>query len=186
MKISVKDAVLAAARALGVEDCIEVYFEGEESPLGERDAGILLECFNRIENELALEYLPLIAEEKVNSVTGVIFYSDLAYPATRILQVEAGDGSQAKYKLFPDRLETQAGQVKISYTYAPSEKTMEGEGEYTFAVASKLFLYGMVAEYFLSAGELENASAWDKKYREALRAACKTRNVKRMPARRWV
>jgi len=96
MKISVKDAVLAAARALGVEDCIEVYFEGEESPLGKRDAGILLECFNRIENELALEYLPLIAEEKVNSVTGVIFYSDLAYPATRILQVEAGDGSLAQ------------------------------------------------------------------------------------------
>ena len=65
MKISVKEAVRAAGRALGIDDGIEAYFEDSESNLGERDVKILVDCFNRVENDLAIEYLPLTAEETV-------------------------------------------------------------------------------------------------------------------------
>ncbi len=186
MKVSVKEVLCAAARALGIEKEVNMYLDGDETSLGQRDTEILVECFNRVENDLALEYLLLNAEEEVESQTGVIPYSSFSRPVTRILSVEGKDGASVKYKLFPDRLETQAGKVCIAYTYAPSEKTLEDNGEYEHAVASRLFLYGMAMEYCLTAGELENADAWDKKYREALRAACKPRAVKRMRARGWL
>lgn len=186
MKISIKSAVRAAAQMLGIAEGVNDYLDGGETEEGKRDAEILLKCFNRIENELALDYLPLIAEEEVLSSTGVVGFKELSYPAVRILGVEDGLGDSLSYKIFPDRLETQAGKVKITYTYSPQEKEIDGESEYQTAVSERLFAYGMAAEYSLMEGELKSASIWDKKYKEAIRAAYKATPVKRLRARRWI
>ena len=53
MKISVRSAVRAAAQMLGVADGVEAHLLGEETEAGKRDTELLLECFNRVENELA-------------------------------------------------------------------------------------------------------------------------------------
>lgn len=186
MKISVKNAVRAAAQALGIADGVEAYLENGSDGVGKKDTELLVECFNRVENELALDYLPLTAEDELVTATGEVPYSGLTYPAARILCVEDGDGNSLKYKLFPDRLETQSGKVKIIYTYSPSEKSIDGTSDYQTGASERLFVYGIAAEYSLAAGELEAASAWDKKYKEAIEAAYRLRPVKRLRSRRWV
>ena len=186
MKITVKEAVRAAARALGIEDGVEAYLQGNETNLGERDTNILVESFNRVENDLALEYLALTIEEPISTVSGVIPYSLFTSPFIRILDVKDANGNSVKYKLFPDRLETQAGKVTVFYVFAPTEKTLEDEGEYEKSIVSRVFLYGMASEYCLMAGEMENADAWNSKYQETLRLIYQKRTSKRMQARRWV
>lgn len=186
MKVLVKDAVRAAARAIGILDGVNAYLNGEENEQGERDTELLVECFNRVENELALDYLPLVAEDRITTTAGAVEYTQLRKPAARILSVEDGNGNTQKYRLYPDRLETVTGKVKIVYAYTPSEKGLDGESEYQTAVSQRLFVYGMAAEYSLAVGELESASAWDKKYKEAIQAAYRRRPAARIIARRWV
>ena len=187
MKISVKATVRATAQTLGIAERIEPYLTGDEiGGEGERIVLLLVKCFNRVENELALDYLPLLAEDEVISSTGAVAYKDLSYPAVRVLCVEDEKGDSAQYTLFPDRLETQMGKVKIIYSYTPEEKGVEGESDYQTAVSERLFVYGMAAEYLLAEGELQAASVWDKKYKEAIAAAYRIRPVKRLRSRRWV
>lgn len=186
MKISVKAVVRATAQTLGVAEGVEDYLAGKDTEAGKRDMELLLQCFNRVENELALDYLPLLAEDEMLASTGVVRYAELTYPAVRVFCVEDGDGEALKYTLFPDRLETSSGKVKVVYAYTPKEKTIDEDSDYQTAVSERLFLYGMAAEYCLAEGELEAAAVWDKKYKEAVAAAYRLRPVKRIRSRRWV
>ena len=186
MKISIKSLVSATAQMLGVADEVNAYLNREETQEGKRCTELLLDCFNHVENELALDYLPLLAEDEVIASTGVVKYTELVHPAVRVFCVEDEEGNSLKYKLFPDRLETNPGKVKVVYAYSPVEKTIDKESDYQTSVSERLFLYGMAAEYCLAEGELEAAGIWDKKYKEAIAAAYRLRPVKRLRSRRWV
>ena len=186
MEISVKETVREAAQVLGISEWVESYLEGGASTEGEKDTQILVECFNRVQDELALDYLPLTAEDVLISATGVVAYMYLSNAVTRILSVEDEFGEALEYKLFPDRLETKAGMIKVHYTYAPKEQDIDGVCEYKTLVSKRLFVYGMAAEYALIAGEKEAASVWDKKYKEAIRAAYRLQPAKKLRSRRWV
>ena len=186
MKISVKAAVRTAAQMLGVGEGVDAYFDGGETEEGKKDAELLLECFNRVENELALDYLPLIAEQELSSLSGDVMYAQLSKPAVRILCVEDEEGNCLKYRLFPDRLKTQAGGLKVIYAYSPAEKSFDGVSDYQTVASERLFVYGMAAEYALAQGELEAASVWDKKYKEAIEAAYRLPSAKRLRLRRWI
>ena len=185
MKVSVKSAIRATAQTLGIGDGVEAYLDGNATEEGKRNTEFLLKCFNCVENELALDYLPLLAEDEVLSSTGVVGYDELRHPAVRVFCVEDEKGKSLRYKLFPERLETSAGKVKIVYAYSPAEKDINGESDYQTAVSERLFVCGMAAEYLLAEGELEAASIWDKKYKEGIAAAYKMRPVKRLRSRRW-
>ena len=186
MKVSVKAVVRATAQMLGIADEVEAYLNNEETQEGKRCTELLLKCFNHVENELALDYLPLLAEDEVVASTGIVKYAELVYPAVRVFCVEDGEGNSLKYKLFPDCLETHPGKVKVVYSYSPTEKSLDMESDYQTAASERLFLYGMAAEYCLAEGELESAGIWDKKYKEAIAAAYRLRPVKRLRSRRWV
>ena len=186
MVFGVKEIVRAAAQSLGIADGVEQYLAGVQTEIGQRDTELLVECFNRVENELALDYLPLIKEEELVCPSGVVYYADLFHAAVRILYVRNEKGEDLKYKLFPDRLETQEGELKIGYTYSPTKKSIDGASDYTSGVSERLFIYGVAAEYALSVGELEAASVWDKKYKDILAGFYKISKGKRMDSRRWV
>ena len=186
MKISVKETVREAAQVLGISECVESYLSGEDSEIGQKDTELLVDCFNRVQNELALDYLPLTAEDEFVTATGIISYAHLTNAVTRILCVENGSGESIAFKLFADRLEAQPGKVKVYYAYAPADRDINGFCEYETDVSKRLFVYGMAAEYALIAGENEAASVWDKKYKEAVNAAYKIRPGKKLRSRRWV
>lgn len=186
MNISVKEIVCEAAQVLGLSEWVNSYLNGEESAVGQRDTEILIECFNRVQNEVALDYLPLIESELLRTETGKIPYSSLIKPAIRILQVKNEKGELAAFKLYPDFLETEKGKLEVYYTYSPAEQTIEGVCEYGAEVPKRLFVYGMAAEYSLIAGELEAAGVWDKKYKDAINAVYKLPPAKKLRSRRWV
>ncbi len=185
-KIKVRDAVLEAAQLLGIAEEVQTYLGGAATAAGQRDTDLLVGCFNRIENELALDYLPLTAEEEVVTATGVVEYAALNEKVVRVFCVEDEWGNSIKCRLFPSYLKTSAGKVKIIYAYAPTAKTISGESEYEIGVSLRLFAYGMAAEYSLTTGAPSSAGAWEQKYRDAVRAAYKTTPCKRLRARRWV
>ena len=144
--MKVKDIVLAAAKALGLYDGVVAYFDNGEETL-KREAELLLACFNRVECSLALEYLPLYAEDELLTVTERLEFSSFTYSPVRILSVEDGEGNPVKYKLYPKYLKAQAGHCKVTYTYTPNEKGIEEESDFSLLTSETLFVHGVLAEY---------------------------------------
>lgn len=182
--MTVKEAVTMAAKELGIYEDVQGVLDGTGTD-GEEKVRLLVDCFNIVENELALDYLPLQAEDEMYSTTGTIEFAALRYQATRILHVTDEWGNRTKFSLFPAYLKTQPGKVKIGYTYTPEPKTLEGESDYRLYVSTRLLAYGIAAEYAYAVGLFEEASVWDKKYKDAITAAYRVRPCARLRSRRW-
>ncbi len=185
MTITVRNTLLTAAKLLGVDEEVALYLSGEDTEAGEQATKLLLTAYRNVENELALDYLPLTAEDEVITATGVIEYERLAHSAVRVFSVEDEWGKPLKYELFPDRLQTAAGRVRVFYAYAPRAKELADDSEYQTAASERLLAYGVAAEYSLAMGELTAASAWDKKYKEGVQAAYRLHPCKKIRSRRW-
>ncbi|MBQ8684977.1 MAG: hypothetical protein IJ514_02250 [Clostridia bacterium] len=183
--MTVVEIILAAATELGIADDVQAALE-EGATAGEADAKNLLRCFNLVENELALDYLPLVAEESFKTDTGAVYFSEFSRSVSRILKVCDGSGNAVAFKIFPDYLKTQPDEVVVRYAYVPKEKGFTDESDFKAYASVRLFAYGIAAEYSLASGLFEEAAVWDKKYKEAITAAYRSHPCKAMASRRWV
>ena len=71
--MTVKESILLAAEELGCGGQVRDYLENK-GETGKRETEALLRCFNLVENEVALDYLPLYAEDETESETGTILF----------------------------------------------------------------------------------------------------------------
>ena len=182
--MTVKDAVLSAATELGIINEVENYILGT-SEEGKTKVELLLKCFQIVENELALDYIPLKAEDEIYSATGNIKFNTLSRSAVRIIGITDSSGNDAGFKLYADHLVTQPGRVKIKYTYTPEEKTLNDNSDFKLYVSPRLIGYGIAVEYALACGMFEEATVWDRKYKEAIEAVYRSQPAKRIRSRRW-
>lgn len=184
--MTVKEIILAAACELGIGEKVEAYLAGKSTDAEtETIAKALLRCFNLVENEVALDYLPLLAEEELETETGIVHYTSLSREAARVVGVWDEWGNSAPFTLFPDYLKTQPQKVLVRYTYLPKEKTFESESDFTLGASVRLFAYGVAAEYALASGLFEEAAVWEKKYKNAIKAAYCSKPARRIRSRRW-
>lgn len=183
--MTVKETIAFAAESLGVSEQVNDYFE-HEGENGKAETESLLQCFNRVENELALDYLPLYAEEVADTSTGRIDYASLSKAAVRIVRVTDENGDLVKYQLFSAYLKAEKpGKLTVTYTYAPAAKTLNDSSDFTLRASVRLIAYGMAAEYCLCKGLFEEAAVWDRKYKDGIEAAYRARPSKTMRLRRW-
>ncbi|MBQ9113425.1 MAG: hypothetical protein IJY05_00705 [Clostridia bacterium] len=182
--MKVKECVEKAAMLLGIADEVCAYLN-EGDTQGQEQTERLVKCFNLVENELALDYLPLFAEQKVVNQNGKVDFLLLQKNVVRIAGVKNKAGESVKFRLFPKYFEAPMGELTIIYSYTPPEKTLDGESDYA-TLSARLFGYGMAMNYALIMGLYEEASVWDKKYKEALEAAYRIRGAAVIRSRRWV
>lgn len=183
--MTVKDVVLLAAKLLGCEDDVRYYIEDEDEEYAQK-AEMLLYCFHLVENELAVDYFPLMAEQEINTQTGKIAFSNFPNVIARIIKVTDKNGNSIAYQLFPDYLMTQTGKVKVLYSYTPAEKSWDENIDFTLYVSGRLFAYGIAAEYCTVLGRFEEANVWDEKYKDAIESAYRAQSGGKLPSRRWV
>jgi hypothetical protein len=175
----------AAAKMLGIGAEVQSYFEDDEYNC-ERESETLLQCYNLVEKELALDYFPLKAEDTLLSFTGRVEFSKLAHAPVRILEVRNDKGEKQDFELFPAYLMTNDGPLTVKYSYTPEEKGAFDECEYAGPVSETMFLYGTLAQYALTQGMYEEAVVWDKKYKKAIEDTYAMQTCKRLKSRRWV
>ena len=183
--MTVKECVLETATLVGVGGSVKDYVDNV-SEEGLEEARTLIRCFNHVENELALDYLPLLFEEEFQTETGVVYYSQLQRAAVRVLAVTDGWGNEVPFTLFPEYVKTQAGKIRIRYSYTPEEKAIGDESDFVLYASKRLFCCGMAAEYCIASGLYEEAAVWDKKYKDAIKAAYRLQSSKKLRSRRWV
>ncbi len=183
--MEVINILYAAARMLGIGAEVQGYFDNDDGN-GEKEAETLLQCYNIVEKELALDYFPLKAEDTMLSLTGRVDFSALSQSPVRILSVKNNKGEELEYELFPAYLKAKTGTLTIAYTYTPTEKTAFETCEHQASVTETIFLYGTLSQYALTQGMYEEAVVWDKKYKKAVQDACGFQSCKRLSSRRWV
>lgn len=184
--MTVKECVELAATELGIIEEVSAWLSGESSEEGRKKTELLTVCFNVVENELALDYFPLLAEDTLESEGGIVTFSALQNDAVRITKVTDEWGNPVPFRIFPAYLKTQPGKVCVAYTYTPKKKTVDEESDFAVFASARLMAYGMAAEYATATGAFEDAAVWDKKYRDGIRAAYRVQRCERIRSRRWV
>ena len=192
----VKDIAAQAAFLLGKEDVVrylkeqltdgESVLEEEKEQRLQRETDILLRCYNIVENEIALDYLPLTAEETVTCSTGMLPYTSFLHAPVTILSVTDEYGNKLPFTIFPEYVKTRAGTSVITYSYAPETKRLDDCSEYGSRVSERLLSYGVACEYCLISGLYDEAVVWDKKYKDALLCAHSANRPHVIRSRRWV
>ncbi len=182
--MKVKDVVLKAAALLGEAETVEAFIKGTNTA-GKKQAELFLTCFNLVENELALDYIPLLKEEYLTAENGKIVYSDFSLDVVRIVRVRDKNGASMPFSLFADYMQVDGDGAYVTYAYTPKEKTFTGESDFTVGVSVRLMAYGVAAEYCMAMGLYEESAHWDKKYKEGIEGA-RSVERKKMPSRRWV
>ncbi len=184
MPISVKEVIKTAAELIGDGDLAKTVEEGSSSS---EELSLLLKCFNLVENEVALDYFPLKTCETFTPAGGLIYFTSFSEPPIRLISVTDGGGCPLAYERFFDRIDLHGyGQkVEVTYAFAPVTKTLEGNSDYAGRVSARLLACGVATEYLLAAGRYAEASAFNQKYRDALRAAAEPGHKLTVRARRW-
>lgn len=184
--MKVKDILALAASDLGREDLVALVYDCAEAPAGELAS--LLRCYQLVENEIALDYFPLLREETLRAEGDTVPYSAFSLAPVEIRRVTDVRGVPVSYEVCAEGILLRAphpSAVKTLFSYSPAEKGWNDESEYSGKISARLLSFGVACEFCLSSGQYAEAAAWEKKYREALRAANVIRKKLAIRSRRW-
>ncbi len=186
--MTVKSVLSLSAANMGREDLVAAVCDCGGTPEGELKS--LLRCYNLVENEIALDYFPLKVEETLERSGSVLPYTRFSKAPVEVLSVFDESGLSLKFEVRPSRLllqeRSEGASLKVVYTYAPTEKLFTDDCEIADNVSARLLSFGVVMEYMLTNGQYAEAATWEKKYREALRAASARRRPIFIRSRRWI
>ncbi len=184
MATPVKDILSAAAESMGRADLAR---EAEAGSSSSEELSLLLRAFNVIQNEIALDYFPLKAQDNVNVRTGKVPYTQFAEIPVRILRVTLTEtGEDVGFEVFPDYVATDVRDlITITYEYAPRNKKLTENAAFDPAISVRLLSYGTASEFLVACGRYNEACVFDRKYREALGAAGRQKKAVTLRARRW-
>ena len=155
-----------------VKEIIELSAELLGIKLMDENIETLLHCYNLVENELAVDYFPLLAMDKVYIKENKIKYIDLKKQVRRILKVQDYQNDEVKYNILPEYLELAKNYnghlFFVKYHYIPEEKTIEDNCEYDNRMKQAL-KYGVCAEHCIMQGDFQSASIFDDKYKSEIK-----------------
>lgn len=186
--MTVKEVLALAAEHLARADLQKQLEELSEDAAPKGELASLLRAYNLVENELAVDVLPLKAEETLSAEDHLIPWSAFSYAPAGVRAVFVSGYETCfepqKEGLFLPRLK--AGKAVVRYCYSPAPKAIGDEGEFGGRVTARLLSFGVAREFCLSRGMFEEAKLWDGRYQDAVRAAALPRRALAMRARRWV
>ena len=147
----------------------------------------LLRCYRIIENEVALDYCPLVKTQTVTPIAGKVPYTAFTSAPVNVFDVKEGE-KRLRFRLRASYMEVPEaeGSVEVEYAYAPPAAELDDEPAFPARISPRLLAAGVCAEYLLTCGRYSESEIWEGKFREALRAAGVFRKKLYAPrSRRW-
>jgi hypothetical protein len=153
----------------------------------QKELSLLLRCLNLVYNQVATDYIPLIKTERFLPSSGEVLFTSFYKKVLDIRKIVDKDGIKASYKLYPDRISTIDEEISVTYSYEPDELTglesiMESFSE---KLTERVMAYGVAMEYSFISGLHDDASIWEKRFKDGLLIASRKKSEIRLPARRW-
>ncbi len=160
----------------------------DEEPTMDDQIDLLLRSYNLVENEIAFDYFPLIARERVTPTKNGVLFMQLAHAPVDVHAVKDEWGKDVRFEILPTRLVLPegTGEVEVTYAYAPENKGLDDEPSFSGRISGRLLALGTASEYCLVRGLYEEAAMFETRFRDALRAAGILRRKLSIPSRRWL
>lgn len=144
----------------------------------------MVKLFNLVRNEVATEYMPMCAKEKIEVKDFKVSFSQFAKKPLEIKAVKNKRGRNVKFKVFPDYLFVQASECEITYSFQPEALNFEDEMEE--CLPERVYAYGLAREYLLKEGMMEDAQIFEVRFKNSLKILLRKKSEVVMPGRRWV
>ena len=96
--MKVKNIVRSAAAALDLSGAVKYCDDGDES--GKAEAEELLRLYCETEKDVAVNYMPILFEEKTSATDGKIEYAALSKPFLRTAYLLSESGERASYRAY--------------------------------------------------------------------------------------
>lgn len=153
-----------------------------------KELNFIVECINLTIQNIATNYVPLIAECKVNS-NGEIPYSKISTNQIyNILSVKDEKNNNLQYLAKPLFVVTNAGDIVINYSYFPQTLAIDDNIEcFTTKVNLRAILYGTMDEYLLAKGNFTESDIWNERFLIEMKSIIShKKHNNKYPARRWL
>lgn len=184
--MKIRELLVGVAKILEDEDlanAIETSTENQNQAFKVK-ADRLIYAYNLVLSDVSLNYLAPTFTEKV---AGKIFnICDLSKQFKKIVSVTDAQGNKIGYKINGDKILASAENCQITYEYIPQNKTLDDDFEYEQkTISSRVFLYGICAEYCLFCMRYEEAQNWENKYRQAVETKIDFKSRRLKAGLRW-
>lgn len=175
---------------LQMEEVLELDIFGgsvtEQTEAVAKDVELLTRCLNLIYDEIATDYLPLLHSESLSITNNRIAITDLEKRLINIMSLKDINDKTAKYKLYPTYIELNDGSYTITYSYIPNSITINDTLEdFGSKLTERILAYGVASEFALISGLYDEASLWEKRFKDAMLIASRVKSEVIMPKRRW-
>ena len=189
--MTAKDVIKVVCVFLQKEDLLNLEELGGSETASDsqsKDLNHMLRCLNLVINQIASDYIPLKFIETVTPVNGKILFTSLNKKLIEVLRVEDKFGIRVNFKLYPDYLETINGDVKITYSYEPENISSFSQELENFSqkIGERVIAYGVAMEYCFICGLHDDASIWERRFKDALLIAARKKSEIKLPKRRWI
>lgn len=189
--MTAKDIIKTACIFLQKEDLLKTnLFFGEETATEDQTKEVehLLRCLNLVQGQIACEYVPLLIEEEFDVSNNKIELSKFSKTVVDITRIKDKDGVKVPFRLFPDYVEIACDRVKITYSYLPSDiASLSSEvPKFSGKITERVFAYGVAMEYCFICGLHDDASIWEKRFKDSLLITARKKAEIRLPRRRWI
>ena len=165
--MKIKEICNYACALLGRSDIAEYLEKGSAENLSEitNEVEVLVRLSNLVISELAVSYVPFLTTETVNTSNGNIEFDMLKQKALEVISVKTPDGKEATFVEYPSKIKTVTGRVEITYTYLPTDYSLEEEFNFPDnRITPSLIAQAVAGEYYLVEGFLEKAQAFFENY----------------------
>lgn len=186
--MKIKDIVVRALLYSGRDDIAGIVESDGEHTAESADAlKTMLYCYNAVEDELARNYFSLVTVEKMSASNGIYYFEDFLRNPVKIISVKS-QGREIPYTVLPKSLLCNAANIEVKYEYSPEKGKIDGVCAFTDEQASiKMLAAGAAAEYCLINGEVSQAEALEKTYRQEIDGIRRSAySSVKFPPRRWV
>ena len=147
------------------------------------EARELLDCLNLVQDELACEYTPLLAEQKVYFQDYKFLISSLERDLVKVLKVKDKLGRSVKFKVLPNQLIAFIKDGTIVYSYHPQK--LDYATALEINVPARIIAYGVAREYFLKQGLSDDADLWEMRFKDSLKILVSKHHAK-IKERGWL
>lgn len=154
----------------------------------QEELDLLISCVNFTNNIIASDYIKITEMVEVDNSTGCVYFENITDKhILDIIKVEDKFNNKIKFSITPDGIKTIKGNVFVKFAYFPNlifnlndEITC-----YKTRLNERVFAYGVAAEYLFIKGNIEDATMWDMRFKNALLSIQGRLRDVQIPKRRW-
>lgn len=186
--MKVKNIIKKSAEFLRLENVVR-YLNDQMEITSEIDQEIkdFLIAINMVNNNIASSYLELIDVVEIVNRKGEISFNDISQnPIIEIKNVCDFAGNDISYKLLSTGLKvSEVEHIKVTYSYFPQEVGVDDDIDYYLKINDLVFAIGVVGEYLYIKGAIDEASIWDKRFKQTMFNLIRPKRNIVIPAKRW-